>query len=170
MSHAETNVSVSVTVGDVKVQFSGSAESVMVSVMNFLSKQVPGMDLARKISLNYSAPELIETYSKLIKITQEGPRVIPEQGVNLSDKDIVALQLVATRIAKDLGKLQDDSMQVADVQAATALNPKSISSRISEMVKAGHVARDENEGSKYRITTAGIHWLNSTIAKKLKTA
>ena len=170
MSHAETNVSVSVTVGDVKVQFSGSAESVMVSVMNFLSKQVPGMDLARKILLNYSAPELIETYSKLIKITEEGPRVIPEQGVNLSDKDIVALQLVATRIAKDLGKLQDDSMQVADVQAATALNPKSISSRISEMVKAGHVARDENEASKYRITTAGIHWLNSTIAKKLKTA
>ena len=170
MSHAETNVSVSVTVGDVKVQFSGSAESVMVSVMNFLSKQVPGMDLARKILLNYSATELIETYSKLIKITQEGPRVIPEQGVNLSDKDIVALQLVATKIAKDLGKLQDDSMQVADVQAATALNPKSISSRISEMVKAGHVARDENEASKYRITTAGIHWLNSTIAKKLKTA
>jgi predicted transcriptional regulator len=170
MSHAETNVSVSVTVGDVKVQFSGSAESVMASVMNFLSKQVPGMDLARKILLNYSASELIETYSKLIKITQEGPRVIPEQGFNLSDKDIVALQLVATRIAKDLGKLQDDSMQVADVQAATALNPKSISSRISEMVKAGHVARDENEASKYRITTAGIHWLNSTIAKKLKTA
>jgi predicted transcriptional regulator len=170
MSHAESSVSVSVTVGDVKVQFSGSAESVMASVMNFLSKQVPGMDLARKISLNYSAPELIETYSKLIKITQEGPRVIPEQGVNLSDKDIVALQLVATKIAKDLGKLQDDSMQVADVQAATALNPKSISSRISEMVKAGHVARDENEASKYRITTAGIHWLNSTIAKKLRTA
>jgi predicted transcriptional regulator len=170
MSHAETNVSVSVTVGDVKVQFSGSAESVMASVMNFLSKQVPGMDLARKILLNYSATELIETYSKLIKITQEGPRVIPDHGVNLSDKDIVALQLVATKIAKDLGKLQDDSMQVADVQAATALNPKSISSRISEMVKAGHVARDENEASKYRITTAGIHWLNSTIAKKLKTA
>lgn len=170
MSHAESSVSVSVTVGDVKVQFSGSAESVMASVMNFLSKQVPGMDLARKILLNYSAPELIETYSKLIKITQEGPRVIPEQGVNLSDKDIVALQLVATRIAKDLGKLQDDSMQVADVQAATALNPKSISSRISEMVKAGHVARDENEASKYRITTAGIHWLDSTIAKKLRTA
>ncbi|MGI0037768.1 MAG: hypothetical protein ACRD99_05370 [Nitrososphaera sp.] len=169
MSHAESNVSVSVTVGDVKVQFSGSAESVMSSVMNFLSKQVPGMDLARKISLNYSAPELIESYSKLIKITQEGPRVIPEPGVNLSDKDIVALQLVAAKIAKELGRLQDDSMQVADIQAATALNPKSISSRISEMVKAGHVARDENESSRYRITTAGIHWLNSTTAKKLRT-
>jgi hypothetical protein len=170
MSQAESNVSVSVTVGDIKVQFSGSAESVMASVMNFLSKQVPAMDLARKISLHYSAPELVETYAKVVKMTPEGPRVIPDPGVNLSDKDVVALQLVAAKIAKDLGKLQDDSMQVADIQGATSLNPKSISSRISEMVKAGHVARDENEASRYRITTAGIHWLNSAISKKLKTS
>ena len=170
MSQAESNVSVSVTVGDIKVQFSGSAESVLGSVMNFLSKQVPAMDLARKISLNYSAPELIEIYAKLIKMTPEGPRVIPDLGVNLSDKDAVALQLVAAKIAKDLGRLEDDSMQVADLQSATSLNPKSISSRISEMVKAGHVARDEKETSRYRITTAGIHWLNSAIPKKLRTS
>jgi hypothetical protein len=154
--------------GDVKVQFSGSAESVMTSVMSFLSKQVPSMDLAKKISLNYAAQELIEAYSHLVKITPEGPRVIPDSDARLSDKDMVALQLVAVRIAKDLGRLQDDAMQVSEMHAATALNPKSISSRISEMVKAGHVARDEKEPGKYRITTAGIHWLNSTIAKKVR--
>jgi predicted transcriptional regulator len=167
MSHAE-NVNVIVTVGDVKVQFSGSAESVMASVINFLSKQVPSMDLAKKISLNYTAPELIEAYATLIKMTPEGPRVIPDSDAKLSDKDIVALQLVAAKIAKDIGRLQDDAMQVAEIHASTALNPKSISSRISEMAKAGHVVRDENEPSKYRITTAGIHWLNSTIAKKIR--
>lgn len=168
MSQADS-VNVTVTVGDVKVQFSGSAESVMASVMSFLSKQVPSMDLAKKISLNYAAQELIEAYSHLVKITPEGPRVIPDSDARLSDKDMVALQLIAVRIAKDLGKVQDDAMQVSDIHAATALNPKSISSRISEMVKAGHVARDEKESGKYRITTAGIHWLNSTIAKKFKT-
>jgi predicted transcriptional regulator len=162
------SVNVIVTVGDVKVQFSGSADSVMSSVMSFLSKQVPSMDLAKKISLNYSAQELIEAYSHLVKITPEGPRVIPDSDARLSDKDMVALQLIAARIAKDLGKSQDDAMQVSDMHAATALNPKSISSRISEMVKAGHVARDEKEPGKYRITTAGIHWLNSTIAKKVR--
>jgi predicted transcriptional regulator len=167
MSQAE-NVNVIVTVGDVKVQFSGSAESVMASVMSFLSKQVPSMDLAKKISLNYASQELVGTYSHLIKITPEGPRVIPDSDVKLSDKDVVALQLVAARIAKDLGRLQDDAMQVSEMHAATALNPKSISSRISEMVKAGHVVRDEKEPGKYRITTAGIHWLNSTIAKKVR--
>ena len=167
MNQAE-NVNVIVAVGDVKVQFSGSAESVMASVMSFLSKQVPTMDLAKKISLNYAAQELVEAYSHLIKITPEGPRVIPDSDVRLSDKDTVALQLVAVRIAKDLGRVQDDAMQVAEMHAATALNPKSISSRISEMVKAGYVARDEKEPGKYRITTSGIHWLNSTIAIKVR--
>jgi predicted transcriptional regulator len=167
MSQAD-NVNVIVTVGDIKVQFSGSAESVMTSVISFLSKQVPSMDLAKRISLNYSVQELAEAYSHLIKITPEGPRVIPDYDARLSDKDMVALQLVAARIAKDLGRLQDDTMQVAEMHAATALNPKSISSRISEMAKAGHVVRDEKEPGKYRITTAGIHWLNSTMAKKVR--
>src|SRR5213594_1556996 len=167
MNQAE-NVNVIVAVGDVKVQFSGSAESVMASVMSFLSKQAPSMDLARRISLSYSAQQLTEAYSHLIKITPEGPRVIPDSDARLSDKDMVALQLVAAKIAKDLGRLQDDAMQVSEMHAATALNPKSISSRISEMVKVGHVARDEKEPGKYRITTAGIHWLNSTIAIKVR--
>jgi predicted transcriptional regulator len=166
MSQPET-VSVSVTVGDVKVQFSGTADSVMASVFNFLSKQVPSMDLAKRISLNYEATELIGRYAHLVKITPEGPRVIPDADARLSDKDMVALQLVSARIAKDTGKAQDDAMQVSEIQSATALNPKSISSRISEMVKAGHVARDEKEPGKYRITTAGIHWLNSIVEKKI---
>jgi predicted transcriptional regulator len=166
MSQPET-VSVSVTVGDVKVQFSGTADSVMASVFNFLSKQVPSMDLAKRISLNYEATELIGRYAHLVKITPEGPRVIPDADARLSDKDMVALQLVSARIAKDTGKAQDDAMQVSEIQSTTALNPKSISSRISEMVKAGHVARDEKEPGKYRITTAGIHWLNSIVEKKV---
>lgn len=166
MSQPE-NVSVSVTVGDVKVQFSGTADSVMASVFNFLSKQVPAMDLAKRISLNYEVTELVSKYAHLVKITPEGPRVIPDSDARLSDKDMVALELVAARIAKDAGKAQDDAMQVSEIQSATALNPKSISSRISEMVKAGHVARDEKEQGKYRITTAGIHWLNSIVEKKV---
>jgi predicted transcriptional regulator len=167
MSQAE-NINVTVIVGDVRVEFSGSAEYISSSVMNFLSKHVPSIDLARKILLNYGAQELIEIYSNLIKITPEGPRVIQDSDNKLSDKDMVALQLVAARIAKELGRLQDDSMQVSEIHTATTLNPKSISSRISEMVKAGHVSRDEKEASKYRITTSGIHWLNSIVTKKIR--
>jgi len=171
------NVNVSITIGDIKVQFNGSAQSVMISVINFLTKQVPTIDLAKKISLNYAATELIETYSNLIKITPEGPRVIPaldeEPGMKkLSDKETVALQLIASKIAKDIGKISDDAMQASKIQSAMAINSKSVSSRLSELVKAGYVARENTKDDSavvYRITTLGIHWLGSTLAKRTKT-
>jgi predicted transcriptional regulator len=162
-------VTASITVGDVRIQFNGGAESVLASVVSFLSKEVPGLDLARRISLNYSVTELIDTYSSLVKITPEGPRVINDSDAKLSDKEVVALQLVGAKIAKDLGKAASDAMQVSEIHSATALNPKSISSRISEMLKSSHVERDSAETSRYRITTSGIRWLHSTISKKVGT-
>lgn len=174
----DSRVNVTVSLGDIKVQFNGSAESVLNSVITFLTKQVPAIDLAKKISLNYAVTDLIDTYSNLIKITPEGPRVIPDtveySMKKLSDKEMVGLQLVASKIAKDLGKLSDDGMQVSEIQSATSLNPKSVSSRLSELVKAGHVVRentrDGSESVIYRITTSGIHWLASTIARKTKSS
>src|ERR687884_1878118 len=147
--NSESNVNVSVSIGDIKVQFNGSAESVLNSVITFLTKQVPAIDLAKKISLNYAVTDLIDTFANLIKITPEGPRVIPnleELGMKkLSDKEIVALQLTASKIAKDIGKVSDDTMQASEIQSATALNPKSVSSRLSELVKAGYIIRENTK-------------------------
>jgi predicted transcriptional regulator len=173
---SNTNVNVSITVGDIQVQFNGSAESILRSVINFMTKQVPTIDLARKISLSYEVMDLIDLFSNFIKITPEGPRVILDQeefGMKkLSDKEIVALHLVAAKIGKDLGKVSNDGTQLSEIQFVTTLNPKSVSSRLSELVKAGHVLRDNtadwSESSTYKITTSGIHWLNSMLAKRVK--
>src|SRR5919199_3672272 len=170
-------INASITFGDVKVQFNGSAESVLISIINFLTKHIPTLDLAKKISLNYAVTDLIETYSSMIKITPEGPRVIISEPYELgikkiSDKEMVALELIASKIAKDLGKISDDAMQASEIQSLTSLNPKSVSSRLSELVKAGYVVRENtrngSESVVYRITTSGIHWLASTIARKTK--
>ena len=171
-----TNVNVSVSIADINVQFSGPPESVLTSVIGFITKQVPAINLARKISLNYSLTELIDLFSPFIKITPEGPTVIMEQqeSVNkkLSDKEIVALHLVAAKIARDLGKLPYEGLHSSEIQSATALNPKSVSSRLSELVKIGHVVRDNasdaNESAKYKITTTGSHWLRSVLSKRIK--
>ena len=170
-----TNVNVTISIGDIRVQFNGSADSVITSVISFLTKQIPTLALANRISLNYTTAELIQSYSDIIKITPEGPRVFPIlDGVELkfSDKQIVALQLVASRIAKGLGKSEDDRLRMPDLQIATGLKSKSISSRLSELVKIGYVHRDvvRNGGElpAYRITTSGISWLNSILAKRKK--
>ena len=171
-----TNVNVTISIGDIRVQFNGSADSVISSVISFLTKQIPALDLANKISLNYTITELIQSYSDIIKITPEGPRIIPIlDGVELrklSDKQIVALQLIASRIAKGIGRIEDDRLRMSDLQSATGLKSKSISSRLSELVKVGYVQRDAvrdgGELPAYRITTSGINWLNSMLAKRKK--
>jgi hypothetical protein len=161
------NVNVVVTYGETTVEFKGSPEAVLESVLRFLAKEVPQLDLAKKISLNYPASELIEMYSDYVKITPEGPRVITE-GRKLSDKDLIALQLVAYRIAGEIGKGDADWVSAQELVLSTALNPKSVSSRISELVKAGYVQKDNSDVVKYRITTQGIHGLNSTLLKKVR--
>lgn len=170
-----TNVNVTISIGDIRVQFNGSADSVITSVISFLTKQIPTLELANRISLNYTIAELIQSYSDIIKITPEGPRVFPildRVELKFSDKQIVALQLVASRIAKGLGKSEDDRLRMPDLQIATGLKSKSISSRLSELVKIGYVHRDvvRNGGElpAYRITTSGISWLNSILAKRKK--
>ncbi len=167
---------VSIHFGDIKVQYSGEPENVVSSVMNFLSKNVPELSLAKKISLNYSVSELIDLYSPIIKITPEGPKIIPNNGDILnkkfSDKEIVMLFLIGSKISFELGKTPDKSSPIAEIQSSTNLNPKSISSRLSELVKAGYVNRNTVKENQlelvvYGITTVGIAWLNNIITKKI---
>ena len=102
--------------------------------------------------------------------------------VKWSTKEFIALHLVASRIAKGCGIIQDEGMKISDIESATKANPKSVTSRLSEMIRSGYVTKDLKFGiesaaegkqgkepnTRYRITTAGIHWLNNIIDKKVK--
>jgi len=162
----ERQLAVIVSYGEVKVEFSGSPDVVFRSLHEFISKEIPNIDLAKSISVNYSLNDLIQMFKDYIKFTEEGPRVWG-QDKKLSDKDIVGLQLVAAKAAMLSGKAKSDDMNVNELQAATSLISKTIGSRLSELNKAGAVDRVEGEGTgRYRITTTGIHWLNSQLSKK----
>lgn len=147
--------------------FSGKDTGEVLHAFNsFLVGILPEMELARKLHLSYTLRDLAELFGNFIKITPEGPRVIPP-GVKLSDKQVIALQLVAMRVAYELGKADRDHMALQEIEQATALNPKSISSRLSELVKSNNVERkQENRTTMYRITTQGINWLSQVLNRK----
>ena len=162
----EPKVSITITLGELRVEFSGRAEVVAAQVDEFLHKQIPTIDLARRIYLNYSTKDLVEKLEGVIKITPEGPRIWFEGG-KLSDKEKVALQLVAAKIGHQTAKSPSESLLVSEIQQSTSLNPKSVSSRLSELVKGGLVERVQtDQGIKYRITTQGISWLIETLSKR----
>ncbi len=167
MLSEEIKLRVTVSYGETRTEFSGSPEAVIVSVNKFLSKQIPNLDLADKITVNYSAGELIDKFKEYVKITSEGPRVWVSNR-KLSDKDTVCLQLVAAKIGYMTGKSESPSLTLQELYNSTNLKPKSISSRLSEVSKAGYVEREQIEqGVKYKITTQGIHWLGGVLEKKI---
>lgn len=154
--------------GDAKVEFSGSPEVVMRSLHEFVSKVIPNMDLARVISVNYSLNDLIQLFKEYVRVTPEGPRVWT-QDRKLSDRDVIMLQLVAARIASLSGDSKTDAMGVGEIEAATGLYPKTISSRLSELTKSANVERvDSDLGGKYRITTVGTNRLAEQLSKKFR--
>lgn len=168
----EDRLHASVTYGDLKVEFSGTRDEVAHSFNTFLAKQLPSYGLAKKLSLNYGAEELVVKFQEYVKITPEGPRVWINEGNNkkkskkLSDKELVGLQLVAQKIAFETGTDSQPASTLARLQESTALNPKSLSSRLSELSKAGHVAKEtttEQGGTVFRVTTQGISWLLSSL-------
>jgi hypothetical protein len=159
-------LSIVISLGDTRAEFSGSPEVVLQSVNNFISKHIPEMDLARKLSLNFSTKDLVDKFKDFVKITPEGPRIWNQER-KLSDKEIVGLQLVAQRIASETRDGASDSLTLSSLQETTSLNPKSLSSRLSEMTKAGFVIREVIEDrTQFKITTIGIEWLFGILSKK----
>ncbi|MEM4340860.1 MAG: hypothetical protein QW319_04895, partial [Candidatus Nitrosocaldus sp.] len=53
-------VTVVVTIKDTSVEFRGTPEAVLDSLHRFLEREIPNLDLASRISLNYSLPQLME--------------------------------------------------------------------------------------------------------------
>jgi hypothetical protein len=165
---SERELRVTVNLGEDRVEFSGSPEMVMRSLHEYVSKMVPNMDLARIISVNYSLNDLILMFKEYVRVTPEGPRVWT-QDKRLSDRDVIMLQLVAARIASQSGKTPSDAMGVGDIEAATGLYPKTISSRLSELSKSALIERvDSDQGGKYRITTVGTNRLAEQLSKKFR--
>lgn len=165
---SEHQLSISVSYGDAKVEFSGPPEVVMRSLHEFVSKVVPNMDLARTITVSYSLNDLIQMFKEEVRITPEGPRVWT-QDKKLSDREVILLQLVAARIASLSNKVSSDAMGVGEIEAVTGLYPKTISSRLSELAKSALVERvDSQGGGKYRISTVGVNRLGEQLSKKLR--
>ncbi|NWG09083.1 MAG: hypothetical protein HXX80_02015 [Nitrososphaerales archaeon] len=166
MNQEQKSLSVIISYGELKAEFSGDPNYVLTSVNEFLTKHVPSIDLALKVTVNYSLNDLVKMFADYVKITPEGPRVWMGER-KLSDKDILGLQLVATKINHEMNKAPKQSLTLSEMRSATGLNPKSISSRMSEMSKWGYVEKEtDDEGVRYKITTQGINWLSQVLSKK----
>lgn len=159
---------VSLSYGELRAEFTGSPESVLESLVSFLAKQIPTLNLAQMLSLNYTLTELVEKFKDYLKITPEGPMVIA--GSRLSDRELLCVRLVGQRIAFETRRARSSLISLSELQETTGMNPKTLSSRLSELSKEGCVTREStSEGTMFKITTQGISWLIQDLSKKRST-
>jgi DNA-binding MarR family transcriptional regulator len=107
------------------------------------------------LSMNFGTRDVIEKFKDYVRITPEGPRVWSQER-KFSDKELVGLQLVAQRIASETGGGVLPSLTLSSLQEATSLNPKSLSSRLSEMSKAGYVSKETIQKSKSTVDSKNL--------------
>ncbi|MEM4312084.1 MAG: hypothetical protein QXX95_06825 [Nitrososphaerales archaeon] len=151
---------------DLKLEFKGSPSSVLRSLNEFIAKELPAYDLAKRISMSYSAQDLVNLFSEYIKDTPEGISVWLGNK-KLADKQIISLQLIANKLAYELGRIKKFGLTSSEIYELTNLKPKTVSSRLSELTKLGYVIKESDEkGTLYKISTQGIQWVKDAIKKK----
>lgn len=158
-------VKVDVEYGSLKATFTGNANSIFEAVNRFLAKNLPELDLAEKIHLKYDSKDLIDKFGNYIRITEEGPRVVMGEGFSLKQK--IGLQLAAAKLSYLLSSTQTPGLSIQEISSDLGVSSKSVSSRLSELVKEGHAERISNEtGNQYMVTTMGIMWLFDNLKQK----
>lgn len=158
-------ISVHVRYGELEQTFSGNVNDVWISLNRFFNQTLPAFDIARKITLTIDLEKLVEDFKGIVAIAPEGPELlIPKE--KLTDSETLQLYLLVTYIGHKLGKLSRETMTKEELASKLGKNMKITTTRLSELVKEGNVAKIE-EGN-YKITTIGIKRLQDETLQKIK--
>jgi hypothetical protein len=146
-------------------RITGPPDQVALDVFTFLTKAVPELELASRLSLNVDIAELAKACEGVIAVTPEGVVVIVPTEF-LADRELLLLHLAKARIAQMLGKAEKDFVQSADLITSTKKTSGTVAGRLSELC-AENLAERKGKG-EYRATTLGMHIFRETILPKLK--
>jgi len=162
------DISITIKHEDTIIDFKGNPNDVLYSVNEFLLKSIPSIELAQKIIVTYSLEDILTKFHNLIKITPEGPRIWSSQ--KFSDREKIALQLLANHTGFLAEKTSSSFTSISDLCELTNLNPKSVSSRLSELQKLCYVDKTNiDKKIMFKITTQGINWLETILENRKNT-
>ncbi len=150
---AQTNhVKVLVELNGLRHTVEGDSEQVIKEVIQFISRVCPPFDIASRIVWSPDYANMLETISRLAKISPSGEIIITEL-VPSSDQAI-GLVLLCAHIANKFGKRMNDEMSVEEISSASGKAIKTVRNTLVEMVKAGLVERTGR--GTYKISMNGL--------------
>ncbi|MEM0010416.1 MAG: hypothetical protein QW424_07280 [Candidatus Bathyarchaeia archaeon] len=166
MQGDEKSLELTVKYGDIETKFVGKPDEVIRAFLNFVSRFLPAYDLANQLTLSIDLEGLMRSVKGLIAFTPEGPVITISRERIGGDRNAVMLNLVKAYIGHKVGRLEKDSLSVADLVAATGCKSGTVAARLSELTDMGMVERVGR--GEYRVTTLGIKFFLDEILPKIK--
>lgn len=161
----EGNLTVHVSFRGVEKTFSGSVESVWLSLNRFFNDFLPSFETARRLSLNVDLQKLAKESEGIIGFSEDGPCLLIPRG-KLTDNETLSLLLLAGYLAYHLGKAETGSVSKEELQSRLGKDAKITSTRLGELVKNQTAAKTSVE--EYRITTLGLTQMQKDIIPRIK--
>jgi hypothetical protein len=151
--------------GTLEKKITGPPDQVALEIFAFLTKAIPELELASRLSLNVDIADLAKVCEGVIAVTPEGV-VVTVSTDSLADRELLLLHLAKARIAQMFGKAEKDFVQSADLITATKKTSGTVAGRLSEL--CGENLAERKGKGEYRATTLGMHIFRETILPKLK--
>ncbi|MEM2375810.1 MAG: winged helix DNA-binding protein [Candidatus Bathyarchaeia archaeon] len=166
MTSGENILELTVKYKDVETKFSGKPDDVIRAFFGFMSRVLPTYDFASKLILTVDLEELLNSVRGLIAFTPEGPAIIISREKLGGDRNAVILNLIKAYIGYKTGRLEKDTLSMAEITASTSIKSGTVAARLSELTNMGFVERVGR--GEYRITTLGIKFFLDEVLPKIK--
>jgi hypothetical protein len=149
----------------VEKKFSGSVESVWLSLNRFFNEFLPSFEVAQKLTMNVDLQKLAKVSEDIIALSKEGPCLLVPRN-KLTDNETLSLLLLAGYLAHQLGNAETDAVSKEELQGKLGKDGKIASTRLGELVKNQTAAKTPDE--KYRITTRGLMQMQKDTIPRIK--
>lgn len=161
----EDELTVQVRYRGVESTFSGSVESVWLSLNRFFNDFLPSFEVAQMLMLNVDLQKLAKDCEGIIALAKEGPCLLVSRN-KLTDNETLSLLLLAGYLAHQLGNVETDAVSKEELQGKLGKTAKIASTRLGELVKNQIATKTPDE--KYKITTFGLMQMQKDIIPKIK--
>jgi len=159
----EDKLYVHIEYGDLKADFTGSADEVLKSIVRFLSKILPSLKIVEELIYKPSFGELAEILKGIVKIS-EGMPILCAQ-TSFSTHDLVLIGLAAKYLSLNIGLSKDGSMDARELSIFTGKSEKTIRNTLPKLLERGLITRTEK--GRYSITIPGLKKVEEIVSGRV---
>ncbi|MEM2906323.1 MAG: hypothetical protein QW057_01810 [Candidatus Bathyarchaeia archaeon] len=160
----EPKLKAHVVFGEAYMDVEGSPDEVFESLVRFLSKVYPSLEIAQRLTFNPDIAELANALAGVVEIAQEGPLITSSKP--LAAKHALILALTGAYVGERLGVLEKGTLTAQQLKTATGKASKTVMNQLPKMIEEGIV--EKLKKGEYRITQPGLRQ-SQTIAQTAKT-